>query len=269
MFLCLSWWSTSGAAEHPAASAVLAEVGKSKITVGEFEPIMLSEGAAGDPEATKEILFSSIRMEALAQEAVRRGFAKHEVASNEEIQRLITSALGEHPDPERYKQFTREIFRRTHVEVHDDVLQALIKASGPEKHRFRQNVEAKMNLALLRIHISKWHDSHATGPQWRYPPSTDWSPAKPCCKYPSKHCPADVEGHEQIFSAPAWRAFDFVMLDPFLFQYRFVSSGVGKSAQFRVEARADLDCKGASSGFFVEGKEGSSGLEMSPIQAIK
>lgn len=73
-----------------------------------------------------------------------------------------------------------------------------------------------------------------------YPPgSAPLTPPEPCCGKPNNHCPAVPE----LYAAnPTWRALDFEIDEPTLFQYSYSASPDGQS--FVAKAVGDLDCDG-------------------------
>lgn len=86
--------------------------------------------------------------------------------------------------------------------------------------------------------------------------STGWVPKTPCCEQGSKRScrpdPAD-------WNVDPWRALGFSMTSAHYFQYRYQSSGTGRNATFKAEARADLDCNGLYSTYTVKGRVDESG----------
>ncbi len=73
-----------------------------------------------------------------------------------------------------------------------------------------------------------------------YPPGTAaLTPSEPCCGQPNNHCRAVPE----LYAAdPAWKALDFQIDEPTLFQYSYSASADGQS--FIAKAVGDLDCDG-------------------------
>jgi hypothetical protein len=62
------------------------------------------------------------------------------------------------------------------------------------------------------------------------------TPAKPCCSGPNGHCPVSSTTWEH----PVWKALDFEIDEPTLFQYSYQSDG----KTFTAKAVGDLDCDG-------------------------
>jgi hypothetical protein len=223
----------AGARELVSQKVIVARVGDATITVDQLEEEMLKRKVSSDPDRSRELLWNLIRFEALAQEANRLGYGGGPgVRKQEMIQRLIAGKFGERPSHERLEQFVGDVRNKTAIEVHEDVLSRVLVS-------YEKILEAKVFLLYVRDHIASWRLGHGTG-DWTYPPSTDWTPPTPCCSYPSQLCPADIPKQEQAFSAVAWRTFDFAIYDPFHYQYRFVSSGRGRTAAFRLEAQAGI-----------------------------
>ncbi|HEU4731483.1 MAG TPA: DUF4190 domain-containing protein [Kofleriaceae bacterium] len=73
-----------------------------------------------------------------------------------------------------------------------------------------------------------------------YPPGTaPLTPAEPCCGQPNNRCRAVPE----LYAAdPVWKALDFQIDEPTLFQYSYSASPDGQS--FIAKAIGDLDCDG-------------------------
>jgi type II secretory pathway pseudopilin PulG len=73
-----------------------------------------------------------------------------------------------------------------------------------------------------------------------FPPGTaPLTPPEPCCGQPRNHCRAVPE----LYAAdPAWKALDFQIDEPTLFQYSYSASADGQS--FIAKAVGDLDCDG-------------------------
>jgi hypothetical protein len=74
----------------------------------------------------------------------------------------------------------------------------------------------------------------------KYPVGTaPLTPADPCCGQPNNHCAAVPS----LYAAnPVWRALDFQIDEPTLFQYSYRGSADGQS--FEAKAVGDLDCDG-------------------------
>jgi hypothetical protein len=69
--------------------------------------------------------------------------------------------------------------------------------------------------------------------------SAPLTPPEPCCGKSNNHCPAVPE----LYAAnPAWKALDFEVDEPSLFQYSYSGSPDGQS--FIAKAVGDLDCDG-------------------------
>lgn len=74
-----------------------------------------------------------------------------------------------------------------------------------------------------------------------FPVSVGLTPLKPCCQQAGKRC------QSTDWSKAPWPVIGFEISDPHYFQYRFASSGLGKTARFTAGAHADLDCNGTLS----------------------
>lgn len=73
-----------------------------------------------------------------------------------------------------------------------------------------------------------------------FPPgNAPLTPPEPCCGQPNNHCAAAP----QLYAAdPVWKALDFQIDEPTLFQYSYSAGPDGKS--FVAKAIGDLDCDG-------------------------
>ncbi len=103
--------------------------------------------------------------------------------------------------------------------------------------RRSKTAEATMNLRRLFDRSVGYYEDHKA-----FPPSTPLTPAQPACEggSPVKHLPGpDAWAH------PTWRALDFSIDDPHVYQYQFESDGQG----FTARAFGDLDCDGVRSTF--------------------
>lgn len=67
------------------------------------------------------------------------------------------------------------------------------------------------------------------------------TPPEPCCGQPNNHCRAVPE---QYAANSVWRALDFQIDEPTLFQYSYSASADGQ--RFVAKAIGDLDCDGTS-----------------------
>jgi Tfp pilus assembly protein PilE len=73
-----------------------------------------------------------------------------------------------------------------------------------------------------------------------FPPGTAaLTPSEPCCGQPNNRCRAVPE---RDAADPAWKALDFEIDEPTLFQYSYSASADGQS--FVAKAVGDLDCDG-------------------------
>lgn len=69
--------------------------------------------------------------------------------------------------------------------------------------------------------------------------SAPLTPPEPCCGQPNNHCRAVPERYA---ADPVWKALDFQVDEPTLFQYSYSASPDGQS--FIAKAVGDLDCDG-------------------------
>ncbi len=95
----------------------------------------------------------------------------------------------------------------------------------------------------------------------KFPATTPWTPARSCCQgKSSRRCTPEPKDWEH----PTWKALGFSLSDPHYFQYRFVSSAKG----FTAEARGDLNCDGKTSSYRIEGTRGDDGsVSLSPMRS--
>ncbi|HSS01048.1 MAG TPA: hypothetical protein VLM79_28520 [Kofleriaceae bacterium] len=71
--------------------------------------------------------------------------------------------------------------------------------------------------------------------------TTPLVPAEPCCSGPDHHCAAVPDAYA---ASPVWKALDFEIAEPTLFQYAYRGSPDGQT--FSAKAVGDLDCDGIS-----------------------
>jgi formylglycine-generating enzyme required for sulfatase activity len=74
----------------------------------------------------------------------------------------------------------------------------------------------------------------------RFPGSTFWTPASPCCGKKGHQC----ESRDEDWSDPTWVALRGKPAGKTHLQYQFVSDGDGPNARFLIRAKADLKCTG-------------------------
>jgi hypothetical protein len=127
--------------------------------------------------------------------------------------------------------------------------------------------EARTQLQQLRDRAVAYHEAHRQeGNKFRFPASTAWTPALPCCTNGNNRCPPPTTA---AFAHPTWVALGFAPTEALHYQYRFVSEGQGPTAHFSLEARGDLDCDGTFSSFVIRGKLDDKGLvSSSNLEAI-
>jgi len=106
--------------------------------------------------------------------------------------------------------------------------------------RKSKTTEAPMNVRRLADASVAYYEEHHT-----FPPSTDWTPAGGCCRFPGGKCPPQP-GH---WTGKTWPALAFTVEDPFYYQYRYTS----ERGHFVAEARGDLNCDGVFSNYKREG----------------
>ena len=86
----------------------------------------------------------------------------------------------------------------------------------------------------------------------RFPANAPRTPPTPACKDGKRlrHLP-----NAKTWSHPTWRALNFSVREPFLYQYEYVSNATA----FTARAIGDLDCDGVSSTFEITGTLGADG----------
>ena len=101
--------------------------------------------------------------------------------------------------------------------------------------RRSKSISAKIGLRTIKSSASMYYLDKK-----QFPASTKWYPAKACCEYPNKRCPAsaplDEPGLKQLFGT--------LTLHLDYFQFRFVSKGKGAKATYTAEAKGDPSCDG-------------------------
>ena len=103
----------------------------------------------------------------------------------------------------------------------------LWEASGKAK-----KVEATVQLDKIKKRAIEEYNANATFPQV----TAATTPGASCCSQPNKKCVVDP----QDWNTPEWRALEFSMNEPFLFQYGYTFTNAG--AGFTATATGDMDC---------------------------
>jgi hypothetical protein len=81
-----------------------------------------------------------------------------------------------------------------------------------------------------------------------YPPSTDWTPSKPCCEQEGGVCNEAL--NEKAWEQGTWGLIGFSMDQDFRYQYR-VTQDEEFEGMLMFQARGDLDCDGTYSMYEV------------------
>lgn len=140
------------------------------------------------------------------------------------------------------------------------------------KQYLRRSMQAEAVSSLARLSMAGRFTLRSTGVAPRgsampkeFPKSSDWTPPKPCCGYSGGLC----QPAPGVWMTPTWKALKFEMERAHRFQYRFVNKGKVKGrARFIVQARGDLECKGQTVTFTIEGTEQEDGtVSLSPMKA--
>jgi len=98
-----------------------------------------------------------------------------------------------------------------------------------------KKTEAALQLNKLAKNAKRAYSETSSFPTGSAP----LTPPQPCCGQRNNHCPAVPE---QYAASPVWRALDFQIDEPTLFQYSYSASADGQS--FVATAVGDLDCDG-------------------------
>ena len=126
--------------------------------------------------------------------------------------------------------------------------------------RKAKTVEAAESLDKIKIGareffvVDHWN-SEGNLEAKRFPRSTGWVPASPCCKQPGGKCRTPAS----VWDNAGFDALKFGLTEPHYYQYRFISSGITNNAQYTAVARGDLDCDGIYSTFEIRGRVDSEG----------
>ena len=109
----------------------------------------------------------------------------------------------------------------------------------------QRSVEAKEGIDRLRDGARNYYLG-----KHRFPASTNWTPATPCCQQPGKpRCVTPAS----VWDRPTWRDLGFRLDSRHYYQFRFTGTGAGADATYIIEARGDLDCDGVYSSFKFKG----------------
>jgi len=84
------------------------------------------------------------------------------------------------------------------------------------------------------------------------------TPAAPCCGGPNHHCVTTPETWQQ----PVWKALDFEIDEPTLFQYSYQSDG----KTFTAKAVGDLNCNGTTITYELHGTSANGNLSITLIE---
>jgi hypothetical protein len=106
---------------------------------------------------------------------------------------------------------------------------------------------AKKSEAELQLNrLGKLATRHFAQAQ-AFPIGKTWlTPAAPCCEALDHHCPVDPKAWD---AQPVWRALDFDVSSPSLYQYSYESDG----KTFTARAVGDLDCDGVPATWELKG----------------
>jgi Tfp pilus assembly protein PilE len=107
-----------------------------------------------------------------------------------------------------------------------------------------KRTEANLQLNKLGKNLKRAYIENAMFPIGTAP----LTPAQPCCGQPNNRCRAVPE---QYAASPVWRALDFEIDEPTLFQYSYTSSADGQ--HFTAKAVGDLACNGRIITYVLEG----------------
>jgi type II secretory pathway pseudopilin PulG len=87
------------------------------------------------------------------------------------------------------------------------------------------------------------------------------TPPEPCCGQPNNHCRAVPEQYAQ---SAVWRALDFMVDEPSLYQFSYTGADDGQA--FVARAVGDLDCDGVSVTYELTGRvvDGTPSVVLTP-----
>jgi len=107
-----------------------------------------------------------------------------------------------------------------------------------------KKTESELQLNLLSKHAKRAYAESGSFPKGNAP----LTPPEPCCGQPSNHCRAVPD----LYAAdPVWKALEFEIDQPTLFQYSYEASPDGQS--FVARAIGDLDCDGTAITYELRG----------------
>lgn len=121
----------------------------------------------------------------------------------------------------------------------------------------KKKPEAATQLMKLANHAKRVAAETGAFPKGTAPPT----PAAPCCRGPNKHCPASPSLYAQ---SEVWKALDFHIDEPTLFQYEYAGSPDG--TRFVARAVGDLDCDGVEIEYVLHGELNSTGPRITYVE---
>jgi len=129
----------------------------------------------------------------------------------------------------------------------------LWEATGKAKR-----VEATVQLDKIKKRVIEEYTTNATFPQQ----AAATTPGVSCCQQNyegKKKCAPDAKE----WDTPEWRALEFQLNEPFLFQYAYTPANAG--AAFQATAVGDINCNGTSITYTLDGKVDSNAPKITTI----
>lgn len=135
---------------------------------------------------------------------------------------------------------------------------------------YRRQVLARQGLAMLEAlgdqarksyKRETWDSSGSLLPRRFAHSLPGWYPARPCCSYSGRRCPA-VEKVPPVLNDLGIGA----LKKPRRFQLRYFSSGTGERSTFVADARGDMGCDGRLTWFRIRGRVELKGAKQRVVQ---
>jgi hypothetical protein len=125
----------------------------------------------------------------------------------------------------------------------DDAVKACMTKGFDDYRGKAKATEAKLQLRKLEKGLKAYYIEKASLPKGKAGPT----PAKPCCEGPNAKCPVEASAWT---ADPVWKALDFSIDEPAIFQYSYESDG----NTVTVTAVGDPSCGGHPVTYKIEGK---------------
>jgi type IV pilus assembly protein PilA len=137
--------------------------------------------------------------------------------------------------------------------------------------RRSRTIEATMNLRrLFDASVAYYDREQATrdgvSVTRQFPATVALTPSSACCV--SDPATGKCQPIPSLWKQPTWQALNFGLDDPYLYQYQYVSTGVGAAAAFTAGAYGDLNCDGIYSTFERNGVTNADGYSVSGASGL-